>query len=201
LEESKPGDRILLAGYGDGADAFILRVTDQIEKVRERRGIKRHLASKMILPNYGRYLHFRNLMQWEARLEIENYSTLPMSWRDREWILSFKGGKCKRCGNIVFPPQRVCSWCQAKDEYELVRLSDKKGTLFSYSLDNLAVSPDPPTVISVVDLEGGGRFSSIMTDREPDKLSPDMEVEPTFRKIHEGRGIRNYFWKCRPIRA
>ena len=35
LEEAKPGDRILFATYGDGADAFLLRVTEQIEKVRD----------------------------------------------------------------------------------------------------------------------------------------------------------------------
>ena len=28
LEEAKPGDRILLADYGNGADAFLLQVTE-----------------------------------------------------------------------------------------------------------------------------------------------------------------------------
>ena len=50
LEEAKPGDLILFATYGDGADAFLFKVTDQIDKVRNRRGVKRHLASKMMLP-------------------------------------------------------------------------------------------------------------------------------------------------------
>ncbi|MFC1962995.1 3-hydroxy-3-methylglutaryl CoA synthase, partial [Chloroflexota bacterium] len=34
LETAKPGDRILLANCGDGGDAYILRVTEEIEKVR-----------------------------------------------------------------------------------------------------------------------------------------------------------------------
>ena len=42
LEEAEAGDRILLASYGNGSDAFVLQVTDQIEKVRGRRGIKAH---------------------------------------------------------------------------------------------------------------------------------------------------------------
>lgn len=199
LEEAKPGDRFLFAGYGDGADAFILKVTDQIEKVRDRRGIKKHLVRKMMLPSYGKYLHFCNLLEWEARREPENYASLTMSWRDRDWILSFKGVRCKRCGMIQFPPQRVCSWCQAKDEFEEVRLSDRKGTLFTYSIDNLAVSVDPPTVNAIVNFEGGGRIATVMTDRDIEKITTGMPVEMTFRRFHEGQGIHNYFWKCRPI--
>ncbi|MDY7018673.1 MAG: hydroxymethylglutaryl-CoA synthase [Chloroflexota bacterium] len=202
LEESKPGDRILFASYGDGVDAFILRVTDQIEKLRDRRGIKKHLASKMMLPNYGKYLHFRDLMNWEVKRQWPEFASLSMSWRDRNWAISCRGQKCKQCGTIQIPMQRVCTWCQAKDEFEEVRLSSKKGTLFTYSLDHLTViTPDPPNVIAVVDLEGGGRFYTTVTDRDPEKLAPDMPVELTFRRIHDALGIHNYFWRCRPIRV
>ena len=34
LEEAKPGDRILFANYGDGCDAFIFRVTEEITVIR-----------------------------------------------------------------------------------------------------------------------------------------------------------------------
>ena len=56
LEEAKPGDKILLANYGDGADAFLLQVTDQITKIRNHQPIKRHLQTKRILDNYDTYL-------------------------------------------------------------------------------------------------------------------------------------------------
>jgi 3-hydroxy-3-methylglutaryl CoA synthase len=201
LEEANPGDRLLLVNYGDGADAFILRVTDQIEKIRDRRGIKKHLVSKMMLPNYGKYLHFRNLMEWEVKRQPEKFSALTMLWRDRNWVLSCHGHKCRQCGTIQFPMQRVCTWCQAKDDFDEVRLSGKKGILFTYSMDNLVTSVDAPTVIAIVNLDGGGRFSTTLTDRDPEKITPDMPVELTFRRVHEGQGIHNYFWKCRPIRA
>jgi uncharacterized OB-fold protein len=68
-------------------------------------------------------------------------------------------------------------------------------------MDNLGVTVDPPGVYAIVDLEGGGRFATILTDRDPEKVTPDMRVELTFRKFHEGQNIHNYFWKCRPIRA
>ena len=201
LEDAKAGDRILFASYGDGVDVFMLRVTDQIEKVRERRAIKNHLASKSML-SYGKYIHYRSLMQWKYRIAAPNYASVTMSWRDRDWAIGLKGGKCRKCGHIQIPPQRVCAWCQAKDEIEEVRLSDKKGTLFTYSCDFLTeISPDPPNVISIVDIEGGGRLSTTLTDRDPDKLVFDMPVEFAFRNIHEAQGVKNYFWRARPIRV
>jgi len=201
LEQAKPDDRILFVNYGDGCDCFILRVTQEIERVRNRRGISRHLTSKAMLANYGKYLHFRNLVEWEVSREIPKMASLPMTWRDRDWVLSFKGAKCRQCGGIQFPPQRICPWCQAKDDFEEALLSEKKGMLAAYGIDYLAVCPDPPLVGVVVDFEGGGRFSTTLTDRDVDKLAVGMQVEPTFRIVHESRGYMNYFWKCRPIRA
>ena len=201
LEEANPGDRILFANYGDGADAFILKVTDQIKKIRSRRGIKRNLASKMELSTYGKYLHFRNLMDGGRQREPDRFAAVTMSWRDRDWVLGCHGHKCRQCGTIQFPMQRVCTWCQAKDDFDEVRLSDKRGALFTYSMDNLATSVDKPTVIAIVNIEGGGRVSTVLTDRDPEKISPDMPVEFTFRRVHEGPGVHNYSWKCRPIRA
>ncbi|MDO8721867.1 MAG: hypothetical protein Q7J31_06530, partial [Syntrophales bacterium] len=52
FEKAKPGDLLLGAAYGDGADAFLFRVTDKIEALRDRRGMERHLGSKMMLANY-----------------------------------------------------------------------------------------------------------------------------------------------------
>jgi len=81
-------------------------------------------------------------------------------------------------------------------------LSDRQATLFSYSTDTLGTfNPDPPNVLTVVDFEGGGRLLTTMTDRDPDKIQPDMPVELTFRKISESMQVKNYWWKCRPVRA
>jgi 3-hydroxy-3-methylglutaryl CoA synthase len=201
LEEAKPGDRILWANYGDGADAFALQVTNQIEKVRGRRGIKRHLESKMQIHNYEKYVRFRNLMQGEADRRPQYISSLPMVWRDRKQVLPLHGGHCRNCGNIQFPIQRVCAYCQAKDNYEEVRLADKTATVFTFSMDERAVEVDPPRVWTINDFDDGGRIYCTMTDRDTEKIDIGMQVEMTFRKIHEGAGVHNYFWKCRPARV
>jgi 3-hydroxy-3-methylglutaryl CoA synthase len=201
LEEAKPGDRILLANYSDGADVLILRVTDQIEKVRDRRGIKRHLESKMMLSNYGRYLHFRNLAEWEPERRPPMVSPATVLWRDRNQIVRFHGGKCRQCGTIQYPIQRVCAVCQAKDDYEEVRLSDKKGKLATFAMDERAMVPDLPCVTGIVDFEGGGRYFCTLTDRDPGNIKVGMPVELAFRKVHQGSRTHTYTWMARPIRC
>jgi hydroxymethylglutaryl-CoA synthase len=201
LEKAKAGEKILAASYGDGADAFLLKVTDQIKKIGDRRGIEHHLGSKMMLPNYGTYLRFRNLMEWEKTPYPEAESSVPVMYRDEKALVRGHGHKCKVCGHIQYPPQRVCMWCQSKGQFEEIRISDKKGKLFTFSLDERAViALDLPNVLAIVDLDGGGRVYGQVTDRDPNKIEIGMDIELTFRKFHEGGGFHNYAWKCRPLR-
>ncbi len=208
LEEAKAGDRILFANYGDGADAYILQVTEEIERVRDRRGIKRHLASRINLSNYEKYLRFRRLIPLESQAREGANAFPPVAWREREQLISLHGSRCKCCGRTFHPMQRVCIYCGAKDEYEGVRLSDRQGILYTYTVDNLALSSDPPTVVSKVHLEdqlAGGENQKVgvycqMTDRDVDKVKTDMPVEMTFRKMHDSGGMHTYYWKCRPPR-
>ena len=200
LDEAKPGERILFVNYGDGCDAFILKVTEKIEKHRKHQGVKGYLSSRKTLPNYETYMRYRKLVSLEAQRRPAWFSSPTVLWRDREKIISLHASKCKKCGRLFFPPQRVCNYCWAKDEFEYVRISDRKGTLFTFCQDNLALSEDPPTIVSKVCLDGPVGFYCLMTDREPDEVKIDMPVELTFRKIHDGGGYPNYFWKCMPVR-
>jgi len=203
LEEAKPGDRILFANYGDGADAFILKVTDEITKLKVRRGIKGHLASKLELKTYEKYVRFRKLMPLETQAREGANAFPPVAWREREQLTSLHGSKCNNCGRTFHPMQRVCIYCGTKDDFVSVPLSDRKGTLYTYCIDNLALSGDPPTVVSKVHLEdkvGPIGVYCQMTDRDVGKVAPDMPVEMTFRKMHDAGGMHTYYWKCRPPR-
>ena len=199
LEDAQAGEKLLVANYGDGADAFILTTAKGIEKCRDRRGIKYHLSSKMPLPSYDKYLRYRGLLQGYFRFENESSATI--SWRDRKWNISCRGGKCLSCGNINFPPQRICMYCQSKDQFEDIRLANRTAKLFTYSKDFLGPSLDSPVILCILDFDEGGRFYAQMTDRDPDKIEVGMPVELTFRWMHSERGIRNYYWKCRPLRV
>src|SRR5262249_60021354 len=39
LEEAQPGDRVLVVGYGSGADALLFQATERIEGLDRRRGV------------------------------------------------------------------------------------------------------------------------------------------------------------------
>ncbi len=207
LESAKAGDRILLVSYGNGSDAVVFKVTPAIEKIRDRRGIKRHLEIKRTLDNYGRYLRWRNMVSLSPSNVPPGAPASPSAqWREHSSALPLYGVKCKKCGT----PQmflsgsstraHVCLECFAKDEFMPYRFADKKGKVASFSHDYLTGGIDPPVTATVVDFEGGGRGEFDMVDRQPDECKVGMEVEMTFRKMRYTYGTHTYYWKCKPVR-
>ncbi|MBE0481726.1 MAG: hypothetical protein IBX68_12210, partial [Dehalococcoidia bacterium] len=201
LETARPNDRILFAGYGDGADAFILRVTDKIAGIQDSRGLRGFMESRRSLPNYEKYLLYRELVaQPEEIFNIDSASTIL--WRDRRWVLRGHGSKCRKCGTLAFPIERVCYKCRTRDDFDEVRLTDKNARVFTFSRDRLGGSSAEPSIVQTVaeSEEGAARMYAIMTDCDPEEVNVGMQVEMTFRRIREARGFYNYYWKLRPLR-
>ena len=196
LEDASPGDKIILAGGGDTFDVVLLEVTDKIKDLAPRRAIKGYMASKKNLDSYARFLARKDMVPVEAD---ENVSSAIQMWRDRKSVLPLYGKKCEACETVYFPPRRVCPNCHEYDKNVDWKLA-KKGVLWNAIDDNLAPNPEPPTTLTISDLEGGGRIFLQMTDREAGTTELGMPVELTFRIIHEGGGFHNYFWKTRPVR-
>ncbi len=207
LEDARPGDRILVVSYGNGSDAILLRVTEEINHTRNRRGIKRHLQIKKTLDNYGRYLRWREMvaMAPPARPPA-GAASAAAQWREHSSALPLYGVKCQKCGtpqlflNASSTRAHVCVECQAKDEFDPYRFADKRGKVASFSHDYLAGGVDPPTTATVVDFEGGGRGLFNMVDRDPEECKVGMSVEMTFRKMRYTLGTHTYYWKCKPVR-
>jgi len=196
LEKAKPGERILLCSYGAGnTDAFILRVTPEIERLKDRRGVAHFQASKKPLTQYEKFLRFQSTLPNEP---LEPYSSWALLWKEKKQNLQLYGTRCEKCGTFAYPRRRVCLKCSAKDEYEDVKLP-RQGKIYTLAKDYLFPTPDPPTVMAVADMEGGGRFYGQMTDCDPARVRIGMAVELTFRRFHQGGGFYNYFWKLRPI--
>lgn len=209
LEQAQPEEKILFAGYGNGADAFALQVTDAIKKLGERRGFTKHLQSKCMMTNYNDYLHWREIVPLDqARRPDRGHISVAANWRQRKDLLGLWGIKCKRCktpqydnGGITTTPIRVCAVCGAVDDFDDYDFSGKKATVFSYTQDQLAPAADPPSSVVLIDFDNGGRMLFDLTDRKPDEVQVGMKVEMTFRKVYFDRGITNYYWKARPIRC
>lgn len=203
LEESKPGDKLLFICYGDGSQAFIIEVTGEIGKMKGR-GLKNYLGSKVMIDSYAKYLRIRNIIAREATRRPPSGSSLPILWRQKKSLLSLYGSKCNRCGLIQHPVQRVCYNCGSVDEYEEVKLA-KRGTIFSYTEDYIALSPQLPQGLAVVDLNDGSRIYVQLIEAEAQKahdrpMKIGMSIEMTLRRMGEDGGFYSYYWKAKPLR-
>jgi len=203
LEEANAGDRLLLNSYGNGSDAFVIQATDKTgKKVEGRRGMRDHLPSKRMVDDYRIYLQWRELLTFEATpTPPGGHISSSALFRDRNQIYPLHGLKCQSCGNIHFPPQRVCPTCRSKDKFEEWRLSDRKGKVFTFAADNLCSRREAPRVTAIIDFEGGGRMATLMTDRVLEEIQIGMPVEMSFRKLVSQDGFHNYFWKSIPLRS
>jgi 3-hydroxy-3-methylglutaryl CoA synthase len=200
LENAKPGDALLVASYGDGAEAFALRVTDEIKRLTDRRGIRWHLERRAELGDYNKYLRYRNLEASEFDRRAGAGVSATVHYRDRHEDISLHGQRCRKCGQEQFPFQRVCFGCHTRDQFDEVRLADRTGKVLSHTFDFFAGSPDPPQIVTMIEAEGGARLYLQMTDANPKEVKLDLPVEFAFRKVHEYGGTPNYFWKCTPVR-
>lgn len=199
LDEAQPGEHIVLASAGEGADALIMVTSAGIAEVRPQRTLARNIATKRILPSYERYIRARRLIPTD---DPDVPSSTIRTWRDRAQAFALYGVRCGACGQVQFPANRACIACSALDQMEQLRLA-RTGTVFTFTLDHLIAGEylETPVPRAVVDLDGGGRIFVEVTDCEPSDVAVGMRVELSFRLVHEGADFKNYYWKARPERA
>ena len=202
LEEAAPGDTLLLAAYADGADAMLFKVTEAIKKEQNQNRLKDCIAQKFPLPSYARFLSYKGLVETAPGEPFRLFPSATVSWRERKSILRCHGSRCRECGQLTFPIQRICYHCSAKDDFDEVPIYNLEGEVFTFTLDTLAGRSDDPVVVqTIADLgEDKVRFYGMMTDCDPSEVKVGMPVGLTFRRIYDGAGMHNYFWKCRPVR-
>ena len=200
LERLRPGERVVVAGYGDGAEALAFEATAQIEKLEPRRGVSWHLARRKAAKSYDRYLKARGLQTREYEPARDQGLSATVHHRERDEDLSFCGQRCRRCGALQFPIQRVCETCFAKDDFLRERLADRVGKLVTYTFDFFFPTPDPPTIVTVTEVDGA-RVHLQLVNTSPEEVKLDMPVEFAFRRIHESGGRPNYYWKATPLEA
>ena len=202
LEDGSPDQLLLTVAYGDGSDVLGFRTTSKIGERGQGLGVSGFLDSGQVLDSYETYAKWRNvwLTDSSSRRPDPQSPSVTALWRESDQNIKFHGGVCNQCGYVQYPPQRVCVECQSRDDSTPIRLSDKRGTVFTYSLDYLAGTVDTPLAVVVVDYEPGGRVLCMMTDREVGEVQIGMPVQMSFRKLRVVNGIHNYYWKAVPLR-
>ncbi len=207
LEQSQPGERILVVGFGQGADALLFEVTDAVRTRPAALGVSGHLARRREETRYGRFLAFNDLIELERGMRAETDKLTPLSalWRNRAAVTAFVGGRCTRCGTAQFPASRVCvePSCNAIDTQEPQPFAEQLGRVNSYTADRLTYSPDPPACFGMIQFDGGGRTMMDFTDVDPAALEVGQVMSMVFRikDIDTQRGFRRYFWKAAPAVA
>ena len=207
LEQAKPGDGILLAGFGQGCDALYFKVTEAITKLAPRAGVKGSLENKKTIDNYMKFLKFRNLIHPEMgiRAEAPTQTAMTVLWRKRKMLTGLVGGKCRDCGTAQFPKMDICvnPKCNHVDTQEDYEFADVPARIKTFTGDLLAVSVDPPATYGMVQFEGGGRFMADFTDCELADCKVGLPVKMAFRRrfTDDERGFSGYFWKAVPQRG
>ena len=204
LEQVRPGDGILLAGFGQGCDALYFKATEAITKFEPRVGVKGSLENRKPIDNYMKFLKFRGLIEPEMgiRAEAPTQTAMTVLWRKRRMITGLVGGKCRDCGTAQYPKMDVCvnpkcNHVHTQDDYEF---ADVPARINTFTGDLLAVSVDPPAIYGMIQFEGGGRFMADFTDCELSDCKVGQPVKMVFRRrfTDDERGFSGYFWKAVP---
>jgi hydroxymethylglutaryl-CoA synthase len=200
LRSAAPGALILVAAFGSGCDALLLRRTA--------------LPCPGAVPaagrseaNYMKYLSFTRQIDlaWGMRSEMDNKTALSAAWRDHARMAHFEGGRCSECGTVQFPSTAVCvnPTCGAQGKQQPVSLADVPARVLSHTSDFLAYTPNPPFQFGHIDFEGGGRVLMEFADTDVDELRVGLPLRMVYRvkDFDHARGFRRYFWKATPVRG
>src|SRR5690606_38179956 len=78
LQEAKPGDKILVASFGQGCDALVFEATESLAALPPRLGVTGYLARRKEETNYAKFLAFNNLVTRDKgmRAELDNQTAL-----------------------------------------------------------------------------------------------------------------------------
>ncbi len=204
LETAGPGELLLAISYGDGSDVLGFRTEPALATAeRPAMGVSGWVAARQVLDSYETYARWREVWTLDdaSRRPAAASPSVSALWREGDKNVRLYGARCRACGYVQYPPQRVCVECRSVDNSDPVRLSEQPGEVFTYSMDYIAGAVDTPLVVTVVDFEGGGRVLCMMTDRELDEVRVGMPVEMSFRKLRVVNGIHNYYWKAIPRRT
>jgi hydroxymethylglutaryl-CoA synthase len=200
LDAAKPGDKILLAGFGSGCDVLVFEMTGEVSGTSQARAA---VAQGLAFADYVRFLSLTSALDldWGVRAEFEQKAQATVLERHGRDAIGFIGGRDSR-GNVQFPKTRIPVHPDAEgpEMLEDVRLADTRAKLISVTADRLNFSPDPPFWFGLVQFENGARVMMEFTDADIGgfKVGDDVMMRLRIKSHDKRRGFRTYFWKAAP---
>ena len=206
LESAKPGQRLLLVGFGQGAEALVLQTTDAIAGYTPARGVNLAIAEGVTTSDYLRMASFYNGidLDWGMRGEKTGKAALTTQYREAGQLGAFVAGKCQACGTVQFPQLAYCvnPACVAPaSQFEDFPLTETPAKVLTFTTDWLSYHPTPPLIVGFVQFDAGARLLMEIVDAGTTELQVGTPLRIVFRikEPDKVRGYNRYFWKATPV--
>jgi uncharacterized OB-fold protein len=125
--------------------------------------------------------------------QLTPYASGPRSWRERGQDFRLEGSRCEACGRLLFPPPVTCPHCGGRTL--VPEPLPRAGTVVTQTRDH-AYPVSRSTGMAVVELDGGGRFYGQVVPSAQVEIGDRVRIVP--RRLHDGGGAAQYFWKLAP---
>lgn len=205
LGRAQPGQVIVLAGFGQGADALVLRTTEAITGARPPLGVAGTLAQGMVHDAYLRMASFEGSFapDWGMRGEKAVKTAHTEQHRSSAQLAGFVAGRCAACGTVQFPQLPYCltPGCNApRAQFTPHALVDEPAQVLTYTADWATFHLAPPLHVGFIQFESGARVLMEMADVGPDgpEVGLAMRVVCRIKDVDRTRGYPRYFWKATP---
>ena len=197
---AKPGDHILLIGFGGGCDALVFKLEREMPGAA---AASEHMRTGLVLDDYLRFLSLNGALEldWGPRSEFEQKAQATVLERYGRDMMGFIGGRDAK-GNIQFPKTRIPIRPDAQGPEPMAdaRLADEFATIVSVTADRLNFTPDPPFWFGLAQFDNGARVMMEFTDADSAgfKVGDRVRMRPRIKSRDARRGFRTYFWKAAP---
>jgi uncharacterized OB-fold protein len=123
----------------------------------------------------------------------------PKYFREIPQRYRLEAGKCKKCGQVYFPPRLICPECKSQ-QFEILKLNPE-GKLLTYTIIRVAsdkFSIQAPYAVGIVELNDGVKLTTQIADVDFDKIKIGMKLKLVFRKIQDegAAGLHCYGYKA-----
>lgn len=200
--QAKPGDVVLLAGFGSGCDALVFEIVGDMPGAQAAAAA---VVEGLVLQDYVRFLNLTGALDLDGgmRAEVEQKAQATVLERYGRDMIGFIGGR-DLAGNVQFPKTRmpVRPGATGPEPMTDVRLADAPATIVSVTADRLVYTPDPPFWFGLAQFDNGARVMMEFTDADAAgfKVGDAVRMRLRIKSHDKRRGFRTYFWKAAPAR-